>query len=236
VSDQPSPPGRTLTRREISEAVGDLGWRYVLGSLRTAVPVTSLAQGSEVTARAVAACQGAADDSLWLDVRRDRVVMCLQSVAAAAVTPRELELAGLVSAAVEELGLWTGPEVGQQGTRSVQVLEIAVDALDIPSVRPFWKAVMGYVDEPGRNGPVDPLVDPVDQGPAIWFQQMDRPRRERNRIHFDVSVPHDEADHRVRAALEAGGVLVTDANAPAWWVLADAEGNEVCVTTWQGRD
>jgi 4a-hydroxytetrahydrobiopterin dehydratase len=29
---------------------------------------------------------------------------------------------------------------------------------------------------------------------------------------------------------------VYDVDAPAYWVLADAEGNEVCVTTWQGRD
>jgi len=50
-----------------------------------------------------------------------------------------------------------------------------------------------------------------------------------------VSVPHDVAEERVRAALAAGGRLVSDANAPAWWVLADPEGNEACVTTWQGR-
>jgi 4a-hydroxytetrahydrobiopterin dehydratase len=24
--------------------------------------------------------------------------------------------------------------------------------------------------------------------------------------------------------------------APAFWLLADPEGNEACVTTWQGRD
>jgi 4a-hydroxytetrahydrobiopterin dehydratase len=31
-------------------------------------------------------------------------------------------------------------------------------------------------------------------------------------------------------------VLRCDAHAPSFWVLADAEGNEVCVSTWQGRD
>jgi 4a-hydroxytetrahydrobiopterin dehydratase len=95
---------------------------------------------------------------------------------------------------------------------------------------------MGYGDEADRTGPRDPLIDPMWQGPAIWFQQMSAPRDQRNRIHFDVSVPHDEARRRVRAALDAGGVLVSDARAPAFWVLADAEGNEACVTTWQGRD
>src|SRR5262249_58447441 len=99
-----------------------------------------------------------------------------------------------------------------------------------------WKAVLGYTDEPGASGPEDALVDPVGQGPAVWFQRMDAPRTQRNRIHFDVSVPHDEAPRRIQAALAAGGTLVTDAWAPAFWVLADAESNEARVTTWQGRD
>jgi 4a-hydroxytetrahydrobiopterin dehydratase len=30
--------------------------------------------------------------------------------------------------------------------------------------------------------------------------------------------------------------MINDTRAPAFWVLADAEGNEACVTTWQGRD
>ncbi|MBB5868633.1 hypothetical protein F4553_002012 [Allocatelliglobosispora scoriae] len=116
------------------------------------------------------------------------------------------------------------------------MLEIAIDALDIASIRPFWKAILGYADEPGSPGPEDPIVDPLGQNPAIWFQQMDAPRPQRNRIHFDVSVPHDEAPQRIAAALAAGGVLLSDAAAPRFWVLADAEGNEACITTWQGRD
>jgi 4a-hydroxytetrahydrobiopterin dehydratase len=122
-----------------------------------------------------------------------------------------------------------------QEPRTVQGLEIGIDALDIPAIRPFWRAVLGYVDEPGQDGPPNGLVDPVGQGPAIWFQQMDAPRPQRNRIHFDVSVPHDEAAGRIAATLAAGGRLTYD-EAPAFWVLADPEGNEACVCTWQGRD
>jgi 4a-hydroxytetrahydrobiopterin dehydratase len=49
--------------------------------------------------------------------------------------------------------------------------------------------------------------------------------------------PHDEAAGRIRATLAAGGgTLRYDAEAPAFWVLADPEGNEACITTWQGRD
>ena len=65
---------------------------------------------------------------------------------------------------------------------------------------------------------------------------MDQPRPQRNRIHVGVCVPHDEADRRVDAALAAGGRLLSAARAPAFLVLADVEGNEAGVTTWQGRD
>jgi 4a-hydroxytetrahydrobiopterin dehydratase len=70
----------------------------------------------------------------------------------------------------------------------------------------------------------------------VWFQQMDAPRPQRNRIHIDVSVPHDQAQARLEAALAAGGRLLSNAAAPAFWVLADPEGNEACITTWQARD
>ena len=39
-----------------------------------------------------------------------------------------------------------------------------------------------------------------------------------------------------RAALAAGGRLVSDEHALAWWTLADAEGNEADVATWMGRE
>ena len=69
----------------------------------------------------------------------------------------------------------------------------------------------------------------------MWFQQMDEPRTERGRFHIDVDVPHDVAEERVAAALAAGGTLVTDEFARSWWVLADADGNECCICTWQDR-
>jgi 4a-hydroxytetrahydrobiopterin dehydratase len=163
-------------------------------------------------------------------------VLALQSLATGFLTSRDVQLARGISAVVGELGLRTDADVGRGVSRSVQAVEIAIDALDIASVRPFWKAVMGYDDEVGASGPEDPLVDPLRQGPAIWFQQMAAPRPQRNRIHLDVSVPHDEAQHRIEAALAAGGVLLSGSRAPAFWVLADVEGNEACITTWQGRD
>jgi 4a-hydroxytetrahydrobiopterin dehydratase len=141
-------------------------------------------------------------------------------------------LAHRVAAAVAKLGLGPAGATSAQVSRPVQMLELAIDAMDIPAIRPFWKAVLAFADEPDGNG----LIDPAGQFPPLWFQQMDIPRPQRNRVHFDVTVADDEAVVRVKAALAAGGRLVDDSFAPSFWVLADAEGNEACVCTWTGRD
>jgi 4a-hydroxytetrahydrobiopterin dehydratase len=232
---QPNQP--RLTRREISDAVTGLGWRFILGTLQTFVLVPSLAEAAGVVASVTVATGAGADQSLRADVRADRVALTLQSAMTGWVTRREIDLAGQISALLTGLGLKTSADGGlAPATRTVQGLEIGIDALDIPAIRPFWRAVLGYVNEPGQVGEPNGLVDPVGQGPAVWFQQMDAPRPQRNRIHFDVAVPPDEAPDRIAATLAAGGRLLSDAEAPAFWVLADPEGNEACVCTWQGRD
>jgi 4a-hydroxytetrahydrobiopterin dehydratase len=228
-----------LDRQQASDAVTGIGWRYLLDELRTQVRTGSLPLAVDAAGRAAAVA--GADGHLRLDVRSDRVLLSAQTPELGSVTQHDVDLARRISAVLEEeLRLTTEPGLADEegaeagtGQRSVQTLEIAVDALDIAAVRPFWKAVFGYADEVGS---ADGLVDPLGQGPAVWFQQMDAPRPQRNRIHFDVSVPHDEAQRRLAAALAAGGTVVSDKWAPAFWVLADPEGNEVCVCTWQGRN
>jgi 4a-hydroxytetrahydrobiopterin dehydratase len=227
---------QALSRPGASEAVSDLGWRFLLGTVRTSIKIDSLNRGAELAQTIIGACGPGTDRHLRLDLRPERLVLTLQSAQHAAVTDRDVELAKKITGAVRAVGADTTPEINADALRSVQIIEIAIDALDIASIRPFWKAILGYTDEAGADGPQDPLIDPVGQAPSIWFQQMDRPRPQRNRIHLDICVPHDEAQRRVATAVEAGGRLVSADRAPAFVVLADAEGNEACVTTWQGRD
>ena len=96
--------------------------------------------------------------------------------------------------------------------------------------------MLKQLDDDARDLEAADLVDPAGRLPAIWFQQMDTERAGRNRIHLDFWIPHDEVEGRLSAALDAGGTLVTDEFAPSWWVLAAAEGNELCLCTWQERD
>jgi 4a-hydroxytetrahydrobiopterin dehydratase len=226
-----------LSRTAASAAVADIGWRYLLGVLVVSVPVRSLAQGSEVAAAAVAASGRDADGHLRVDLRADRVELSVQDRTLGAVTSRDTQLAHrIAAAAVNAIGLVPAGSTSAESARPVQMLELAIDAMDIPAIQPFWKAVLGFVVDPAEDGPAAAIVDPTGQLPAIWFQQMDAPRPQRNRVHFDITVAHDEAEPRVHAALAAGGRLVDDSHARSFWVLADAEGNEVCVCTWTDRD
>ena len=136
----------------------------------------------------------------------------------------DVAAAEAVSAVAADAGLVAEP-------RAAAATEIAIDAMDVDAIRPFWRAVLGYVDD----GP-DALAHPDRLGPSVWFQQMDAPRPQRNRIHVDVAVPADVADERRKAAVAAGGRVVYDLEARAFWVLADPEGNEACICTWEDRD
>ena len=213
-----------LSREAASRAVEAIGWRYLLGALVTSVPVGSLTEGARLATAVVDAAGPDADGHLRVDLRPARVELSLQTRSAAAVTGLDVDLAHRLSEVITRAGARTAG--------AVQALEIAIDALDIPAVLPFWRAVLAF--ELGPDG--ESLEDPAGLLPAVWFQQMDAPRPQRNRIHLDVTVAHDEAEARVRAALDAGGVLVSDDRARAFWVLADVEGNEACVCTWQDRD
>ena len=215
-----------LTRQQISDAVDGHGWRFVLGTLQTHVRAESLLGGGRFAAQ-VATVDGAAGHTA-LDVRDDHVVITVRTPADDWVTPGDLDLARRISDEAAALGYAT--TAGGE-PRTAQGLELAIDALDIPSVIPFWKAVLNYTEQGD-----DALVDPLASGPAVWFQQMDVPRPQRNRIHFDVTVPVEDARRRIDAAIAVGGTLVGDEEAPAFWVLADPEGNEACICTWQGRD
>ena len=214
------------TRQEISDAVGPHGWRLVLGAIYTEVLTLTLAEAAQAASTAVSAVGTDGQRHLTVDIRADRAVLRLQSADVGAVTGRDVRLARMVSGVVA-----TTPAAA-----AVQGVEVAIDALDIAAVRPFWKAITDYVDEPGPSDLSDGLIDPFGRGPAIWFQQMDAPRPQRNRIHLDIDVPHEAALARIDAAIAAGGTLLSDEAAPAFWVLADPEGNEACICTWQGRD
>ena len=204
-------------------------WRYALGRIEASYRCSSFPAATAL-ASAIADAAERAGHHPDLDVRYPDVLhLALTTHAVDAVTDLDVDLAIEISELAADAGAIAKPT-------SVRALEVAIDALDIGAVRPFWKAVLGYVDALARpDGRIVAIVDPARIGPAFWFQQMEEPRPQRNRIHIDVTVPHDVAEQRVADALAAGGTLVSDRRARAFWILADPEGNEACICTWQDR-
>ena len=197
-------------------------WRVML-TAAVHYPTGSFLQGVEL----LEAVAGLADDAalpLMIDLRYRGVTVDGgkdQHEAAGFI-----DLARAVQSAARGLGLVADPS----GVRDFQV---GIDALDVETVKAFWRAALGYVDDP-RPGLHD-LYDPRRLNPPVFFQQMDEPREQRNRIHLDLFVGADQAQARVSAAVAAGGRVVHDADAPAWWTLADPEGNELDIAVTVGR-
>lgn len=147
----------------------------------------------------------------------------LSSHDAGGVTKRDLSLALRIQELAREHGV-TATLLPPSRT------DVAIDCSDEAAVRPFWRVGLGYRE----SGPADAveLLDPRGTGPRVWFQHMEIQRTERNRIHLDVYVPVADCVERVQDIIDVGGVLLTDEHAPDWWVLADPEGNELCVCSW----
>jgi 4a-hydroxytetrahydrobiopterin dehydratase len=216
----------TITPQQFHEAAGIEDWRVLTNVAHAHFRTGSFAAGVALV-DAIGRLADAADHYPDVDLRADGVTVRLTTTTRDHffwLSERDVELARQISAAASELEVPADPS-------AVQSVQVTIDVLVHSDVMPFWRAVLGY-----RQVGDEDLLDPHAGGPPFWFQQMDAPRPQRNRIHIDVWVPHDQAEGRVAAAIAAGGHLVTEQHAPSWRVLADAEGNEACVATWLGRD
>ncbi|MFJ6016625.1 VOC family protein [Streptomyces sp. NPDC092952] len=206
--------------RRFHESAGVADWRVVGEGACAYFRTGSFAAGARFV-QAIAELPGSEDGHPDVDVRREGVTVRLITVTDDyyGLTGLHVEQARRISAAARALGLTADPS-------AVQTVQVTVDALDGPAVVAFWRALLGYRD---RANSGEDLIDPRRRGAPFYFQRMDEPRPQRNRVHVDVWVPYDEAEARIAAALAAGGRLVNDADAPSNWVLADPEGNEACV-------
>ncbi|HYO86930.1 MAG TPA: 4a-hydroxytetrahydrobiopterin dehydratase [Dermatophilaceae bacterium] len=141
------------------------------------------------------------------------------------VTQRDLDLAARISEIARERGISADP-------RAVIELELALDTADLAAVGPFWAAVLtGSPDS--IDG--DDIVDRSGRTPLLWFQHTEAHEIPRQRFHVDLWVPHDLAHERIAAAVAAGGQVIDETRAPSFVVLADPEGNRVCVCTFLER-
>jgi len=208
-----------LTGKQIAEAGLD-GWVFVPAALRSRIRTADFRTGLSLV-NAIGAAAEEMDHHPDLDLRYQHLDVRLSSHDVGGVTNRDIRLARRITELAAEAGLSTACD-------DVSALEWALDSPARDGIAPFWSAVLGMrVDGPD-------LVDPHGELPLIWFQQAgdEEPRQ---RWHPDVWVDPAQVQPRIDAAIKAGGILFSDAEAPSFWVLADPEGNKVCLCTWQSR-
>jgi 4a-hydroxytetrahydrobiopterin dehydratase len=213
-----------LSLKEFRESEGMDIWPVLADGATTFFGTDSLATSARFV-EGIARLAGAAKHAPDIDVRADGVTVRLLTRADDwwGMSQRDVALARQIASAAEDLGLSADPSVVQS------VEPIVVGAVDIERVMPFWAALMGYERRP--DSPEEDLVDPRRRGPGIWFERIAEHGSERNGMHVAVWVPFDQAEARVAAAVAAGGTVIYDRLAPAWWTLADPEGNEADIST-----
>jgi 4a-hydroxytetrahydrobiopterin dehydratase len=217
-----------IAAREFRAQAGVEDWRVVGDGACTYVRTGSFEAGARLV-QAISELPGLGPHQPDIDLRHDGVTVRLVATADdyMGMSTRDVELAREISRVAREQGLSSDPT-------AVESVLLVIDAMDIPAVMRFWRALLDYDYRP--DSPDEDLIDRHWRWPGIWFEQMDVPRPQRNRIHVAVWVPIEQAEARVAAAIAAGGHLVTDQFAPMWWVLADPEGNEADVATILNRD
>ncbi|MEO6505540.1 MAG: VOC family protein [Terrimesophilobacter sp.] len=210
-----------LAPTDTSEKLAGSAFVHLDGSLYATFATSDFASASDLVAQVAGAAE-AMNHHPDISLGWGKVSFELSSHDAGGVTSRDLQLAAEIQSLADVLGA-TGQPV--RPTR----YELAIDCAKADDIREFWRVALDY-EEHEDAGEIQ-LVDPRGVGPTIWFQHMDPPRTDRNRLHLDVYVPTVEAQGRVEAVLQAGGDLMTAEHAPDWWVLADVEGNELCICT-----
>jgi 4a-hydroxytetrahydrobiopterin dehydratase len=212
----------TVSGVELREA-GLPDWRLLVAALHARFDTPSYAAGLGLVA-AIGAAAEELDHHPDLDLRYGHLNVTLASHDVGGVTSRDLRLAARISELAAAAGARPRPEL-------TQVFELALDTPDWSRIRPFWKAVLAGADDPRLP---DEVHDPDGSLPTLWFQGTEPHDEPRQRFHVDLHVPGDLAPARIEAALAAGGTLISDEHAPGFTVLADPDGNKVCIcTSWR---
>lgn len=205
------------------EAEGLADWTKLASALHARFATGDFATGLRLV-DAIGAEAEARNHHPDLDLRYSHLDVKLMSHDSGGVTDRDIRLARRIS----ELAAAEGASADRA---AVTLLEVGLDSWDWAAIRPFWAAVLGLPE----GGEGNEVVDPAGSLPTLWFQGTHVHEEPRQRFHYDVWVAPEAAAGRISAALAAGGVLVADDEAPAFTVLADAQGNKACVCTSASR-
>ena len=112
---------------------------------------------------------------------------------------------------------------------SLSIDTLTIDCHDPRVVADFWSAALGYRLKE-IDGEEAEIVPPDGSGRPLLFIVVPESKRVKNRLHLDLRPTGSMAAEVAR--LEAAGASVirrVDEGGSFWTVMADPEGNELCV-------
>jgi 4a-hydroxytetrahydrobiopterin dehydratase len=214
-----------LSTQEILDAELE-DWRKLAQALHARYRITDFRAGAAFVAAVAEAAEAASHHpDLKLTYGVVDVSLCTHEDGLW-VTQKDVDMARKISEIARQKGLEPEPT-------AVAQLEIALDTANETGVAPFWSVLLtGSLD----NKIYDSVLDPTNRVPALWFQSTSEHDTPRQRWHFDLWLAPEVAQERIMAAVAQGGSVIDDSQAPSFTVLADPDGNKVCVCTCLERD
>jgi 4a-hydroxytetrahydrobiopterin dehydratase len=215
-----------MTRLTGQQVAGEAleGWANLVDGLQTRIRTKDFATGLQIV-NAIGAAAEEMNHHPDLDLRYGRVDVRLSSHDAHGITERDIRLARTISTIAADAG-------ATLEITGVARFELGLDSPDHPGIVPFWRTVLA-MDAPDAEA--NDIADADGALPLIWVQNSGR-EEPRQRWHPDLWIDPSLVQARIAAAIAAGGTLISDEAAPRFWVLADPEGNKVCLCTWRDRD
>jgi 4a-hydroxytetrahydrobiopterin dehydratase len=203
------------------QAIQDAGlddWRKLAQALHARFRTGSFAEGARF-ATAIA------ETGQTPEVRIGDSFVEFRLVSGSDVTQADVDLARRVSSIAQSLGFTPDPS-------AVAQLELAIDTANVGEIGPFWAAVLTGDAAAFKGGDV---CDPTGRVANLWFQGTEPHEVPKQRFHLDLWIAPEAVRPRIEAALAVGGTITYDAEAPAFTVLADPQGNKVCLCTFLDR-
>jgi predicted enzyme related to lactoylglutathione lyase len=111
-------------------------------------------------------------------------------------------------------------------------VQVNIDCADGDALRDFYCQALGYVARGGGAQYRSCVPPDGGNGPTLVFQQVPESKRVKNRLHLDLVVG-DDIEGEAARFVALGATRLRDEpfreQGCAWIVMADPEGNEICI-------
>jgi predicted enzyme related to lactoylglutathione lyase len=120
--------------------------------------------------------------------------------------------------------------VAHTGGMPLRLHHIVIDTYDLPRLARFWTQALGWKVLSEREREI--VIGADENAPVgLCFMPVSDPKTTKNRVHLDLTTSAGDRDKEIDRLLALGArrVDIGQTGEESWTVLADPEGNELCV-------